>query len=389
MLLADQILSSATNAVLAFSLLLVSDASDFGRVSLAIAVVGFVVGINRAGPLESLVIGAGSRVDTKNNNKLVRDSGLLGGIAAIGAAIAVAISGGTSNMVIASGIYALCMPLVDQARYSYFAGRRYGGALLLDGAWIVGFVIWIAGALLAGRLTIVALLIGYSFTGVAAWALSICHKGPLSPIPGPRAMSGRAYRKESGAAALDYVLNAGAGYAVTMAAPLVVGVSGLGTFKAVLTLFQPALTLTYALRVTYLRSPRFAAATIGWLWAACGIAASSFMLYALGVAWVLDLFEGVVSGGALASISLGLLVLGGVAEGSRAGMQVFFDWVRVQGAWKRLLTARIFQSLLMALSLLLGYFGGVSGLLTGRAMAHAAPYVLVSRLRAAGPRANG
>ncbi|MFN3006022.1 hypothetical protein [Mycolicibacterium wolinskyi] len=147
----DQLLSSTSNALLLFVLAQVATVSEFGVVSLQIAIVMAWIGFNRGAVGTPVLL-----VSNLSKREILAEGGyatafsILSGTGAVMAILAVGWAAGDVAMAVALGVVIPVVLAQDVARYPAIASGRPLVAVVADAAWALGmaglFAANIAGA---------------------------------------------------------------------------------------------------------------------------------------------------------------------------------------------------------------------------------------------------
>lgn len=360
----DQVLSSLSNAVLAFTVLASASAEDFGRFSMGLGVLGIAVGVVRSGILEWELLDDQRRTPVR---MLLRRSTVVAlAISILGMGVMAALRVVPVDIAVLFVAASLTSAGCDALRFAAFARGRPLEACLVDGTWLVGMLVSIAMLAGSGHLALGSALVAYSLSGVAGLLIGVGRADRDRPAQEGRRPLGLR-RTLFGS---DFLLNVISGYGVTLVLPAFFGLSLLGAFRGVITLFQPYTTLSYALRLWQLarldwagaspRTPVLAAAVqgaVGGLYAIPVLA-----LYSTGVLDSVD---------SLSSVGLGALAIGACGEVARVVSQVAFDLARARDALGVAVGNRVVQLvLLVGGTVVLTHWTGIAGTLAARVLAY-------------------
>lgn len=375
----DQVVYSASSAAFAFALVYASSAETLGRYSLAIAVTGFSVGLARAGIYEHFYIHS-QELRIAGHAAIRRASFLAAAAGTVVTASVLVLAGSTREDILVGAGYCLVSVSIDGDRYASLIMSEHGRALLLDGAWLVLFCVAVVAITLLPGLSLSAAILTLAYSGAAALVVAANRVTLSRRKTTPRVAVGPAADldgKDRVNAALDYLLNAGSGYAALFLIPVYTGLAGLGSFRATLTLYQPLVTFAYAWRLIYIRSSRWRhdpkALTVR-------LATGGTALSILYGGIVVLLFERVLSSvvPSLARVSVSLVIAVALSEGARIVVQVLFDRARLLRRSGRLVPARAMQAIvLVTLSLSLGRSFGLIGFIVARLAGHLSPIPLL------------
>ena len=360
----DQVLSSLSNALLAFTVLSFATAAEFGRFSMGLAVLSIAVGVVRSGILEWEILDDRRRTDPRD---LLAMSAVVSlAISVVGMAIIAAVGVVSIELallfVLASATSAGC----DAYRFAALARGRPIEACLVDGTWLGAMVVAVAVLVSTGRLSLGSVLLAYSISGLTGLAVGVVRadSAPARDRPKPRLGLRRTLFGS------DFLLNVSSGYGVTILLPAVFGLALLGTYRAVITLFQPYTTVSYALRLWQLKRYDWSRPSWRPLVVAGGTQAFLGVVYAapllaLSSAGVFDQIN------SLESVGVGVLVVGAIGEIARVVSQGAFDVARARDALGIVVGNRVLQLLLLlGATLIMTSWTGVAGTLGARILAY-------------------
>lgn len=151
--LVDQVISSATNAVLSFVIARSVDAAAFGGFAVAFTVFSVVIGVSRAvgtSPLAIRFADAGPGSFRRATSSAVGFGVALGVGAGLGCVgVGIAIGGVTGQAMLALGVVLPALLAQDAWRFVFFAAGRPAAATLNDAVWAVVQVATVAAVLRA------------------------------------------------------------------------------------------------------------------------------------------------------------------------------------------------------------------------------------------------
>jgi O-antigen/teichoic acid export membrane protein len=261
--LADQAVSSLTNAALALLVARSVDGADFGAFSIALFTFGFVVGTGRAMVCDPFVIhysdDAGpARADGANGVALpagrrqaAREAA--GAAAAYGvvtglvcAAAGLVLEGHAGAALLALGLSLPGLLVQDFWRHAFFAAGRPRAAALNDAVWAVVQFAAVGALLATGHGSVFLLTLAW---GGAALVAAVVGGRQAGVLPDPRAALRwfRATRELNVRLGLDHVVNMGA---VNLSIYLVGAIAGLiavGAIRAAQVLLGPLQLLFFGL----------------------------------------------------------------------------------------------------------------------------------------------
>lgn len=262
---ADQVVSSLTNAGLAILVARSVEASAFGAFSIAFVTFTFVTGVVRAWVTDPLVIRYSSGETVESLPEAARQAAgtcLVVGVAA-GAACAVVALSVTGDLRLALLALAVSLPglLVQDAwRFAFFAAGRPVRAATNDLVLAAVTFSLVAALLGSGRHSVSWLMLAWGAGGVVAAVTGACqHGGPPRPLAARRWL--RTHHQLGSRLGLGVLANLGA---VNVAVFFVGGIAGLaaaGSLRAAQTLLGPLQVLFSALTSFALPSMARTAAT--------------------------------------------------------------------------------------------------------------------------------
>lgn len=246
--LADQAVSSITNAVLAILVARSVDASSFGAFGLAFSLYSIALGISRALCSQPLSIRYASAAPDAARTAAARSTGcsLVLGVVAGGicAAAGLVIGGVSGDCLIALGVTLPGLLLQDAWRYVFFTVARPAAALVNDVFWGVAQIGLLVVVLRSGGS--VALMLGA--WGAAAAMSAVLGAGQARTWPAPRA-AGRwlaEHRRVAPFLAAEYAVNLGAFNAALAVVAALGELAVVGAIRGAQVLLGPVRVLTQA-----------------------------------------------------------------------------------------------------------------------------------------------
>lgn len=377
--LADQMMSSLSNAAMSFYVARELGAAQFGAFSLAYVTYSFALNASRGLATDPLLVrfsGAEHATWERAVRKCTGTALLVGlatGAGALGAAMAL---GGTPRMAfLALGLTLPGLLLQDSWRYSFFAIGRGGQAFLNDTIWTLALVPPMAYLRFAHHNTV--------FWFVLAWGLAAATAacaGPLQARVLPRPSAAWAWvsrHRDLGPRYLaENTANSGSSQLRTYGVGLVAGLAAVGYVQAAGLLMGPFLVVFMGISlVTVPEAARILRDSPRHLRLYCLLVGGG--LAVLGLAWGAVLMVALPRG--LGDLLLGrqlwrptfplvlpytISVMGGcLIGGATAGL-------RALGAARRSLRAMIIASVIfLAFGLAGAYLGGALGTVQGAAVA--------------------
>ncbi len=376
----DQIANSTSSAVFTFGAVLLLSARDFGAVSLQLIAMSLTLGLTRAAVFEAaLFTRAGRR--PSNFSWLMLRSGAAVGLLTAAAMAAVGFLTGSMPIgtTIAVSIVGLATLGVDGVRYGAITSGESRTALLTDVTWLVGTAGWVGIVYItSGDVGFEALAFGYSAAGSVAGLIGASRL--ITPLARLKRAPLSALREQS-RFGVDFALQILPAQFVLVIAPAVIGLSGLGVYRAVVTLYQPLITASTAVRLAVLGGDDDGDALEATLTRVMIVLTAVSCAYA-GVALLATHVTGWLDRGALADASVTLVALYGVAEVARVGLQPVLDIARLRNRLRVLITVRSAQALtLVCGSVVLGVVLDVEGYAAARLATYALAVGWMTRLR--------
>ena len=376
--LADQMVSSLTNAGLSIMIARAVDADSFGAFGVAFAVFSFTLGASRAIVSDPLVIRYSSADAGALRAAVSRATGLVLVFgAAVGAAVFAASTALGGTVAVSLRALALVLPgllLQDSWRYAFLARGRPRAALVNDLVWGVTQFALIGLLVTARAQTVSLLVLAWGGAGLAGAAFGLAQAKVL-PRPGRALAWLREHRDLAPLLVLEYTITLGVFNAALFMIGVLSGLSDVGAIRAAQVLLGPiqvlflgaaAITVPEFSRRTDRNSAvltRDAAVVSGVL--ACAATAWLLVLLLLpdsvGIAVLGDSWPG-------ARRTLPYVGLMLISIGSNAGPYLM---LRALGAGRRVLQASALQA---PLTLVFGVTGAVvasaPGAAAGFAVAH-------------------
>lgn len=252
----DQILSSASNALLLFALARVATPAEFGIAALLIGIVSTWTGFNRGALGTPILLVSNLKRDLINaESGYAVTWATLSGVVTSAAVLVVGFWTGEPAMGIA---FALVIPGVfaqDVLRFTAIARGQAKYALVADGLWtVVVLALFIAGALGISVHLYVSVLI-WGAAGIASGALLAV----LSSVrPHFARLLGwwRTYAPARAGFGATQALNAASATLVTLAVTTLIGAADAGGLRGATTLFGPIAMLISALPLVFVPHAR-------------------------------------------------------------------------------------------------------------------------------------
>lgn len=366
---ADQVVSSATGLVLLLMFASLGSPRLLGLYATLMIIQGLLLGLQRAGLSDPLIIDAAGRDDllASTFRKGLPLAMLTGGASAAAGVVAVAVA-----PVDATGpllLIALAQPLnhvQDYMRSLLLGHRRATVALLGDVTWLGAFLVVPVVALLdTTQETLLLAAACANMLGVAGSALLL------------RVFAARCWPREAGrlpwsrmrALAAENLVGPGLIQLANFALVFLLGLEQLGLYRLAVALVTPAGRLALAVRPLYLsrlsasdarkgrRLSRVLAMALLLIVATCGWGTATVAVLALGL-----------------SVSPPILILlfAGLTEGLRAAVLALSDYVRVHRRARRILELRLLSTAFIVSALLMsGATGQALWVATAMTMAQA------------------
>lgn len=249
--LADQVVSSATNAALSIIVARSVGASEFGAFSVAFLVFSFLVGLCRASVTDPLIVrfSSGSADALREAGRRAGGTSLSVGLVAgcLSAAVGAVLGGSVGAALIALAFVLPGLLLQDAWRQLFFAAGRPQAATLNDVVWAVSQVVLLTAVLLAGRGTVFWLTLAW---GGAAAVAALFGTVQAGGAPRPRATLDwlREHRDVNGQFAASYSVNMGSVHVAMTLVGAIGGLAAVGAIRAAQVLLGPLQVLFPGLR---------------------------------------------------------------------------------------------------------------------------------------------
>ena len=235
----DQVVSSASNAVLPLVALALLRPEDAGRLSVLLSMVFFALGVCRSLLGETFLLSArpvGGGDDHVNREMLgaALILGLLCGVP-IAAAAVVLLHAGWSTVPLALGFGAVV--LQDTARYAFFAQIQARRAVVSDVTWLIVFVATVL--VLRSRATPASLMVGWILAGSIAGGVGAWQ---LRAVPAVRATTAvlRRLARLGAKIGAEYIAVSGLPQALIAIVGLSGSLAAAGPYRLATTLLTPA-----------------------------------------------------------------------------------------------------------------------------------------------------
>lgn len=365
---ADQGISTATNAGLLIAVSTQATAAEFGEFALAYGVLAFALGLQRAGIADPLLVhadesGTSQPAQTAQFVRNVAASSVLS--SALLAGTGVLVGGVLGAFLVALGQVSWAVLAQDGLRFYAMARARPSVAAVMDGAWMASFA---GGVLLAaGPDGADAVRIW----GLGAFVGLVLGLVVLRP-PGLRqsarlADAGGWMRMSFG---LEFVVVTLGGLILLTGLRVVIGPEATAAIAAVVAVFQPAHSLLAGLRLFYLprlRSrlgqPSYRPEITRW-----GAVIVAVLLAWLGACWLARDVLDVLLGDTWA-VARPVLLAGALFEVCNGIGALRSDHLKVSNRGRTLVTGRIaFVGLFLLAALVGGLLDDVEGAAAGRAI---------------------
>lgn len=238
--LADQAVSSLTNAVAALVVAGSVSRGSFGAFSTAVLIYTLVVSGTRGLIAQPLAIRVSTHRDQRGEVSAAAGAGLVAG-AASGVVVGVAggvVGGAVGGALAVTGVMLPALVLQDVWRYALITMRRPQAALVNDLAWGAGQVVLLAVALRAADGEVTALTAAWAGAGAVAAALGVAQAG-VAPAWREAAGYLRRHGALGGRFAVDLLLTTGSSQVTVLAVGVAGGVAAVGAVRAGSLLFGP------------------------------------------------------------------------------------------------------------------------------------------------------
>jgi len=256
--LADQAVSSLTNAGLSIVIARSVDAPSFGAFGIAFAVFSFALGSSRALATDPLVI----RYSAENSQGFRRAVGGATGLAlvlGVAAGVVVLTAGAAMGGTVGAALRALAVVLPglllqDAWRHAFLAARRPRDALVNDLCWAAVQFVAIGVLVRAGTPTVSMLVLGWGGAALVAAGLGFTQMRVL-PQPQRAVAWLREHRDLGPLLVLEYAITMGAFNTALLLIGLLGGLAEVGAIRAAQVLLGPLQMLF--LGVTAITVPEF------------------------------------------------------------------------------------------------------------------------------------
>lgn len=243
---ADQVVSSATNAVVSFLVARQVGADAFGSFSVAFVTFAFVSGLSRALVTDALLIRF-SAADRARRRFAVADAAgamvLVGAVsAAVCACIGLMTDGLTGAVFVALAVVLPGLLLQGAWRQGFFADGRPAAAFVNDLVWAV---LQVGGLLVMsrfGRTSVVELILVWGAAAAVASAVGGVQAGTRPHLRGGVNWL-KAHRGLSGQLATDFAISQGAANLAAVLVGVVAGIASVGSIRGAQVLAAPAVVL--------------------------------------------------------------------------------------------------------------------------------------------------
>lgn len=248
--LADQAVSSLSNAVMSIVAARLTTQTDFGRFAVAFSLYSFTVGISKALAATPFVIAS-----TGADDKEARRDGASGaGLSLVVGLVLTALIGLAALVLhnaftLPVAMMAIALPglfLQDFIRTALIARGRPAGATVNDSLWVVAAAAAIAGVLAIGDAKPWSLIVAWAIGGWLAAALGLAQWGARPRLKGA-AQHLKGSWNTTRFLLWEYLAVSGATQAVWLIVPLVAGAAAVGAVRGGLTLLGPLYIASTAL----------------------------------------------------------------------------------------------------------------------------------------------
>ena len=286
--LADQVISSGTNAGLSILIARSVDQTAFGSFAVAFTVFGIMVGVSRAVSTSPLGVRftASSPEDFRGASASAVGSALALGLAAglVCVGVGGAIGGATGQALIALGVVMPALLVQDAWRFVFFAAGRPAAATLNDAVWAVVQIAAVALLLLTDVAGVAALVLAWGGAAAAAAVLGL-RQARIRPRPRRTARWLRAHRSLTGYLLGEFGVQQGAQQGVLLIISAVASLEAIGALRGAQVLLGPVTILQAAalsFAVPELSRRRHQLTEGGWMRSAFAVSA---VVTVLGFAW--------------------------------------------------------------------------------------------------------
>ncbi len=286
--LLDQVISSATNALLSFLIARSVTDSEFGGFSVAFTIFSVFIGISRAvaaSPMSVRFSGSEAeefRTATSSGVGTALAIGLAGGAGCVGAGALLGDSVGTA--LVALGVVLPGLLVQDAWRIVFFAEARPKAAVVNDTVWAVLQLGAIIALVQTGVETIGPLTLAWGLSACGAALLGLRQSG-VRPRPSRAVAWVRHHRDLTGYLVLEYVTLQGGHQLAMLGIASIGSLSAVGALRGAQVLLGPTTILAVGMHTFAL--PEFSRrrdslTTRGWVGGALGL---SVVVTGLGMVW--------------------------------------------------------------------------------------------------------
>ena len=247
--LADQVLSSGTNAALSFLVARSVDTSAFGGFAVAFTVFALLVGVSRAlatSPLGIRYSDAAPSGYADASSAAVGTAFILGVVAGVGCLMAGAWVGGSAGQaLIALGVVFPSLLMQDAWRYVFFAAARPAAATLNDAVWAIVQLGIVIALLTTGVSTAGPLVLAWGGSAAAAALLGVRQAGTW-PRPRRAGRWLRDHRNLTGYLIAEFGTLQGSQQGALLVIATVGSLEAIGALRGVQVLLGPTTILAVA-----------------------------------------------------------------------------------------------------------------------------------------------
>jgi len=244
--LVDQVISSATNALLAFLIARSVSDSDFGGFSVAFTIFSVFIGLSRAVAASPLGIRF-TRSDTAEFRRAAAAGvgaalafGVLGGVACL--VVGGALGGPVGMALLALGVVLPGLLVQDAWRIVFFAEARPKAAVVNDGVWAILQIGAVFALVARGVDTVGPLTLAWGLSACAAAALGV-RQSRVLPRPSQALTWVRTHRDLTGYLLLEYVTLQGAQQLAMLSIATIGSLSVIGALRGAQVLLGPTTIL--------------------------------------------------------------------------------------------------------------------------------------------------
>ncbi len=247
--LVDQVISSGTNAALAFIVARSVDESSFGGFAVAFTVFALLVGVSRAvatSPLGIRYADVSPEAFVGASAAAVGSAFVFGVAAGLGCLGAGAwLGGGTGGALIALGVVFPGLLVQDAWRQVFFAASRPAAAALNDGVWAILQLVAVVALLVAGVATVGPLVLAWGGAAMAAALLGV-RQARSWPRPLQATRWLREHRNLTGYLVAEFGTLQGAQQGALLIIAVVGSLEAIGALRGVQVLLGPTTILAVA-----------------------------------------------------------------------------------------------------------------------------------------------